>query len=1150
MNKASLTAKQSGPRESVWTMNTVRRSLLFRPLAVLMAILMLPVIARVHPGGGRGQEKSTFSAFEAAAQTLVGCGLAGGTSIIQNYCGAGGFPVAALYALESDAVKLYLALHGLPQSEASVIYSHGRKDLRTAIRGLMLANLIAIIQKDPADRTSNEQALYNWLQGIVQRNEVDLYRNASQHYASFVNDPCRFTLDATVAGAMGISYSGTPFCFNSRFNLLSGPPVPSQDYFLQYGMKNSYGKVAERYEYAAALSADTQLNMTEAIAIGATAGYLITVATAGAIAASMAYIVVQATSIFAGAIWATISINAVTALGGVAAASAGPAAIILIAVLIAVTAGIQAFSSQTNADNNAKLAAYLAAAQANPPDLKKFVTDSSGTGFYKVNLSFLEATLPELESSSALPQYRPNVDPLFQLQPQGGPVRFTDTLEYVDWDFRIWNTKTWGGWMVNRCLLEPEVAATSFGIRFVDCRVAPGIKADIRYLDWNSNKLTASRLGNVFVIRKSSPASTDKPCPADPITGVSNGTDFSTCSSYASQTIQLVDRNATKMTVSLSSFTAPVFTGSSAISFAPGLASTQTITASGNPTPTICLTSGALPAGFTVPACSASPLTISFNGVAVPGTYNLGFSATNAVGTATRNVTVRVGIDVKIITPAILSTSYNQPVNFTIRASGSPRPTFSVDPGVNLGGLTFRDNNDGTATISGIAGAATFFSPCVDIIGTSCPRIRASNGLSSDSQIFTVQVAGPPSPTAAGPFSTTFVAGTSNQFPLIATGATTPVSWIRDGVFPSWLQLRDNGDGTGTLLGTPPAGTTGSFPVGVGVSAAGTNLTFLNTYTINVSNAPAFTNSNVFNFNVGGGSILGPFARVTATTGTVSLSDPLPPGFGSLSEGRVMTIFPNPGNPPAGSGGQYSLRFSATAPTGTATQDVIVRINEQPTVTSDPLAVMFAGRPGSLSVSTRGYPSTANVPGAPTAAPSSPAEGRGTYFTVTGLPPSLRASNLNSLGYATGTLRIQGTPLSTEAGTYRAQITAANGVGAPAQSNLTLLVYPYAPTAPVNLLSSYVFTRGANNSYIATVVVANAGNSTARNVRIGSARLDGVVGTILPDSVDSIGPASTATFTIEFPGASIPNIPVHVLNLSGTYTGGSFGGGGRTSLPN
>ena len=172
------------------------------------------------------------------------------------------------------------------------------------------------------------------------------------------------------------------------------------------------------------------------------------------------------------------------------------------------------------------------------------------------------------------------------------------------------------------------------------------------------------------------------------------------------------------------------------------------------------------------------------------------------------------------------------------------------------------------------------------------------------------------------------------------------------------------------------------------------------------------------------------------------------------------------------------------------------------------------------------------------------------YFTATGLPASLHFSNLTPGGFASGTLKIQGTPLASDVGTHQVQITAQNGVGTPAHQTLTLQVLPYNPTAPVNLLSNWVLTRDSSNNVIATVVLANNGSATAQNVALASAKIGSVSGTATPATVGSIPAESTATLSITFPAASIgARGSAGVLTLSGSYTGGVFNNSGRIVLP-
>ena len=82
------------------------------------------------------------------------------------------------------------------------------------------------------------------------------------------------------------------------------------------------------------------------------------------------------------------------------------------------------------------------------------------------------------------------------------------------------------------------------------------------------------------------------------------------------------------------------------------------------------------------------------------------------------------------------------------------------------------------------------------------------------------------------------------------------------------------------------------------------------------------------------------------------------------------------------------------------------------------------------------------------APPTNPEDGLGMYFTVSGLPASLQATNLGEGGFATGTLTIAGTPSAADAGVRQVVITAYNGVGAIARQTLALNVIAFTAPAP------------------------------------------------------------------------------------------------------
>ena len=109
------------------------------------------------------------------------------------------------------------------------------------------------------------------------------------------------------------------------------------------------------------------------------------------------------------------------------------------------------------------------------------------------------------------------------------------------------------------------------------------------------------------------------------------------------------------------------------------------------------------------------------------------------------------------------------------------------------------------------------------------------------------------------------VAGIPYRALLTATGAITPVSWsFFQGQSPApWLQLKDNGDGTALLTGTPPVGTAGTLTAPIVPFAAGSFGTVDN-FPVTVVNMPEFTTSNTATFTVGTSSAFG----ISANTGS------------------------------------------------------------------------------------------------------------------------------------------------------------------------------------------------------------------------------------------------------------------------------------------
>jgi hypothetical protein len=146
------------------------------------------------------------------------------------------------------------------------------------------------------------------------------------------------------------------------------------------------------------------------------------------------------------------------------------------------------------------------------------------------------------------------------------------------------------------------------------------------------------------------------------------------------------------------------------------------------------------------------------------------------------------------------SFTVGQSGSFTVTATGSPTPSLT-ESGPLPGGVTFHDNGNGTATLSG--------TPAVGTAGTYNFTITAHNGVGNDAtQNFALTVNQAPAITSTA--SITFTGGSAGSFTVTATGSPTP-SLTVSGSLPAGVTFMDNGNGTATLSGTPAAGTAGSY---------------------------------------------------------------------------------------------------------------------------------------------------------------------------------------------------------------------------------------------------------------------------------------------------------------------------------------------------
>jgi hypothetical protein len=101
----------------------------------------------------------------------------------------------------------------------------------------------------------------------------------------------------------------------------------------------------------------------------------------------------------------------------------------------------------------------------------------------------------------------------------------------------------------------------------------------------------------------------------------------------------------------------------------------------------------------------------------------------------------------------------------------------------------------------------------------------------------------------------------------------------------------------------------------------------------------------------------------------------------------------------------------------------------------------------------------------------------------------------------------------------------------------------------VSLTTTSTLSKNADGSYQMVVTVKNNGNGTASNVQLTGATLGSASGSPLPQSLGDIAPGGSASATLTFPSSAGADGATVAERLTGTYTGGTFGGSSRAVLP-
>jgi hypothetical protein len=489
------------------------------------------------------------------------------------------------------------------------------------------------------------------------------------------------------------------------------------------------------------------------------------------------------------------------------------------------------------------------------------------------------------------------------------------------------------------------------------------------------------------------------------------------------QTARSTSKGTAESATSFTVATPPSITSADHASTAEGDAFSFPVTTSGT-VASISKISGTLPTGITLTDNHNGTATIAGTaGVGTHGSYPITIKADSGLGgSTTQNFTLTVNVAPAITSQPNASASEGDAFSFTVQTDGVPTNTISKSGSLPTG-LSFTDNGDNTATISGTPAAGTH--------GSYPLTFTATNGVDSPAtQNFTLQVNLGASISSAN--NTTAVEGDAMTFTVQAGGVPTPVI-SHTGALPSGLSFIDNHDGTATLSGTAATGTYGSYPLTI-TANNGVDTPASQNFTLTVDSKPNFTSAtstsaaegDPFSFNVTTGE--NPAAAIGET-------GDLPSGLSFVDNGDGTATIS--GTPDAGSKGTYPLTFSAdNGVHSPVTQNFTLQVNLGASITSANSVTAGSTTAFSFTVTSTGLPT--------------PALGE-----TGGLP-----SGVNFVDNGDGTATISGTVPTGNLGSYPITITADNGVDTPATQNFNVVVQPTVTTS----LATQSVTEGNNPS--------------------------------------------------------------------------------------
>lgn len=372
-------------------------------------------------------------------------------------------------------------------------------------------------------------------------------------------------------------------------------------------------------------------------------------------------------------------------------------------------------------------------------------------------------------------------------------------------------------------------------------------------------------------------------------------------------------------------------------------------------------------------------------------------------------------------------------------------------------------------------------------------------------------------PTIEGPEHVDLAVGSPAAPAATYTSTGSPTPDLSVGTLPAGLTFTDNGDGTGTISGTP-SGPGGVFAVTVtATNEAGSDSTVTE---LEISEAPELSGPTSGTYTVGEPGGPDVFEQVGGhPVATLSTDSDLPGGvtFSDGGDGTGTLA----GTPTGGSGGTYDITIDGTngvAPD--ATWPFALTVNEAPTLDAPATATFRVGTPGSTALDVDGFPAP--------------------VVTASGLPDGLSVNGA----------AISGTPANGTGGVYDVTLTADNGVGDDATDTVEVTVEEapsVAGPAEVRMVagspSTIVYAGGGFPEPTLTLEGALPAGVTFVDNGDGTATLAGTpaVGSIGSYSVtvtatNGVGGPATQTVGIEV----VPSVSIVTTTLPDAAVGATY----------